>query len=115
MDTGHSNLPVRNMEQALRIAGGSADLVEEMFTQLLKDLPLQLEQMEKQALETDWEALWNTTHHMHGATTLCGVPALDHAVAMLEKEAKSGKPEEALACLDQVGIEIERLLARQES
>ena len=107
-------LPIRDLAKALHITGGADDLAENMFTELLKQLPQQFELMQQQAVENDWEGLWNTAHRMHGAAAVCGVPALGHAVALLESKAKTGQPEEIQVYLAQAGAEIERLLNTQQ-
>lgn len=113
-ETDGAILPARDSAQAVRIAGGAAELAEHMFMQLLEELPRQFELMQRQAMEKDWEGLWNTAHRMHGATAVCGVPALDRAVALLENEIKAKSPERIQARLAQAGAEMERLLRHQE-
>jgi len=105
-----ATLPRRDYKHALSVSGGSEALADKMFSALQKELPKQLTSMQKLAADGDYDALWNIAHRMHGSTAICGVPALNQAVAMLEKTIKSGTNEEKQLCLKQVAHEINRLL-----
>jgi len=103
-------LPIRDHEHALSVAGGSKALADKMFSALQKELPKQLDSMQKQATEGDDDKLWNIAHRMHGSTAICGVPALNQAVATLEQTIKKGTDEEKYYHLKQVANEIDRVL-----
>jgi len=103
-------LPIYDHEHALSVAGGSEALAEKMFSALKVELPKQLNQMQKQAAEDNCDELWNTAHRMHGSTAVCGVPALNQAVAILEQAIKKGTSEEKHYHLERVAAEIQRVL-----
>jgi two-component system sensor histidine kinase BarA len=105
-----STLPIRDHEHALSVAGGSKALADKMFSALQKELPNQLYSMQKQAIEGNYDELWNIAHRMHGSTAICGVPALNQAVETLEKTIKKGTDEEKHYHLKQVANEISRVL-----
>ena len=103
-------LTIRNIEHALSVAGGSKTLADKMFSALQIELPQQLDAMQKQAADNNWDELWNITHRIHGSTAICGVPALNQAVADLEQAIKTGTAEEKHHNLKQVANEIDRVL-----
>ncbi len=108
-----SSLPVRDMEHALNVAGGSKRLADKIFFELQQELPKQLDSMRQQAAENNRDALWNIAHRMHGSTALCGVPALNQAVEKLEHAIKGARAEEIDRELEQVAAEINRLRRSQ--
>ena len=77
----------RDELDALRIAGGRRELVDELFSRFLTELPNHLQTIERHAATRDWPAVAAAAHRLHGATAICGVPALNHAVAALERAA----------------------------
>jgi len=105
-----SALSIRDLEHALSVAGGSRALVDKMFVALQKELPQQLDSMQQQAAESNWGELWHMAHRMHGSTAVCGVPALNQAVAKLEQAISSGTLAEKCYQLEQVAYEIDRVL-----
>ncbi len=107
------SLPLRDIEHALSVAGGSRRLADKLFFALQQELPKQLDSMRRQAAEHGWDELWNLAHRMHGSTALCGVPALNQAVEKLEHAARSKRPEEIDRRLEQVAAEISRLQRSQ--
>jgi two-component system sensor histidine kinase BarA len=100
---------VRDISQALSFAANKADLANELFTRLMEDLPGTYQTLARQMAATQWEDLATSTHRLHGATAICGVPALNRAVSKLETAALSGDSSLICPAFDQVGIEIERL------
>lgn len=73
---------------ALEQAGGSAELANELFTMLLRELP-QFERGIRSAHQrNDLDTLQRTVHKLNGAATYCGVPALKHAADYLETALK---------------------------
>ena len=103
-------LPVYDHEHALSVAGGSNDLADKMLSAVKCELPKQLDYMQKQAAAGNYDELWNIAHRMHGSTAICGVPALNQAVALLEQAIKEGSNEEKHHHLERVTNEIQRVL-----
>ncbi len=105
-----STLSIRDIEHALSVTGGSRALADKIFSALQKELPKQLDSMQKHAAECNWDELWNIAHRMHGSTAVCGVPALNQAVEKLEHTIRTGTSEEKHHSLEQVAYEIDRIL-----
>ncbi len=104
-----SAVAVRDIDQALRVAGGSKKLASDLLAQLLQELPEAYTQLQLCQGSLDWNALWDKAHRLHGSTAVCGVPALDKAVGQLEQCIKNKDADLLAAALARVNEEIERL------
>jgi two-component system sensor histidine kinase BarA len=104
-------LPVRDIDQALRVAGGQRGIADKLFEQFRAELPRALADIQTSHRARDWAALWQHTHRLHGAAAVCGVPALHRALSELQRAVKN----EQLAAIDEglaiLQREAERLLA----
>ncbi len=92
--------PTRDLEEALAAAGGNAQLAEELFAMLRRDLEARLEEIRARAAQGDLSGLRDAAHRLHGATHYCGVPALRQAVHTLEEAATQGPVEDAMQQLE---------------
>ena len=101
--------PVRDKAQALRIAGGSLGIAEKLFADLCQELPDTIESMQASLRLREWSELWQTSHRLHGAAAVCGVPALYHALEELQP-AVALEDESAVAILlEQVTLQAQCL------
>ncbi len=89
-----AGLPMRDIERALRITGGDAPLANQMFEQMVRDLPDQLAQFLHLQQAKNWAELKRHVHRLRGSVTYCAVPALEHNLNALENAAASAKPED---------------------
>ena len=96
-------LPIRDLQQALRITDGQQDVADKLLQELLRQLPGYLQTARTLNQEKNWDKLWQTLHKLHGATTVCGVPALNETV----KNAQKALDRETYAILDGLLDEIE--------
>jgi len=101
--------PPRDEAAALASAGGDAALAEELFEALMAGLPGEIEDLRACLAEADWLGLAEHAHQVRGATSYCGVPALNGAVAALERAARIGDPELIQQGFDKVLAESLRL------
>jgi two-component system sensor histidine kinase BarA len=109
-DIPFNELLVKDTEKLLAITGGDHQLADEMFKQLCLELPQQLIAIKKYIDQSDWENLIEIAHKIHGSTSSCGVPALDHKITEFEKVCKSGDMGRLLGSYIQLEHEVERLL-----
>jgi two-component system sensor histidine kinase BarA len=109
-DIPFNELLVKDTEKLLAITGGDQQLADEMFKQLCLELPQQLIAIKKYIDQSDWENLKEIAHKIHGSTSSCGVPALDHKVTEFEKVCKSRDMDRLLGSYIQLEHEVERLL-----
>ncbi|MCU7853002.1 MAG: response regulator [Candidatus Thiodiazotropha sp. (ex Monitilora ramsayi)] len=103
-------LPSRDLDKALSVTGGDKKLAEEMFRQLISELPSTLESMKRSHNEENWSALREICHKLHGSTTSCGVPALDYSVQQIHAACRNESNELFNRYLKKLSVEIERLL-----
>ncbi|MCP4289082.1 MAG: response regulator [Gammaproteobacteria bacterium] len=111
VDDDNNPLQSRDVEAALKIAGGRSELVEELFRRFISELPMQLESIRQCQINQDWPALANAAHKLHGATAICGVPAMNDLVSLLENAAHSGTEDEISRLLNEMEREAVTLLS----
>ena len=104
-------LPVRDLEQALRITGGSEGIADNLFGRFLESLPRELEQMGDLLRQENWEELWQAAHRLKGAAAVCGVPAFTAALSAFQEQVQAENPEAAVTALSLLQREWERLEA----
>ena len=112
-DLSPATLPVRDIDKLLAITGGDRQLADEMFQQLCLELPQQLISIKNYIDDSDWLNLKEIAHKIHGSTSTCGVPALDHVIKKFEFICKSGDQEQLNDSYIQLEREIERLLKNE--
>lgn len=103
------SIPSRDLDHALRFTAGNAELAETLYIKLSKELPEKYQVMQEQATTQDYDGLTTSAHRLHGATSVCGVPALNKVVASLEAAAKDHDGAEINTLLKRLQHEIERL------
>jgi len=108
-------LPVRDLDDALRAVGGNADLARELFGTFLRGLEPQLQEIRQNHRSAQWETLKENAHRIHGGAAYCGVPALKAALKALEKAAAAGEPVEIAHRMEALELETERLFAVAET
>jgi len=91
-----ANLPSRDETAALEAAGGNADLARELLETLVAGLPQELADLQRCFAANDWPLLAEAAHRMRGATSYCGIPAMDNHLQALERAAMVGDRELAL-------------------
>lgn len=101
----------RDIEAALKIAGGRSKLMETLFNRFIEELPGQLESIRRCAANRDWPGLAKVVHRLHGATAICGVPAMNRLVEALEKAAHNGHENEITGLLNELEREAALLLS----
>lgn len=104
-----TKLPARDETAALAAAGGDSNLAGELVKSLVAGLPSELAGLQSRVTASDWPALADAAHRMRGATSYCGVPALDNRLQALERAAKAGDRERIAQEIAQVEHEVERL------
>jgi two-component system sensor histidine kinase BarA len=105
-----SSLPTRDLDQALRVAGGQRGIADKLFAQFLTELPAALKEIRDSHQRQDWSGLWQHTHRLHGAAAVCGVPALHFALNVLQQAVKAEQPLAIEDALVDVQHETDRLL-----
>jgi HPt (histidine-containing phosphotransfer) domain-containing protein len=107
--TGDGALAVRDEAAALAAAGGDADLARELFTALMDRLQQDMADITGCVAAADWQGLVRSTHRLRGATSYCGVPALDAALGDLECAAKRRDSAEIARRFEAAAAEAQKL------
>ena len=108
--SGVTDLPSRNETAALEATGGDSDLARELLEALVEGLPKDLSELRRCFQASDWPLLTETAHRIRGATSYCGVPALDNYLLQLERTAKTGDQNRVELELAQVEREARQLV-----
>jgi two-component system sensor histidine kinase BarA len=108
VQSGHP--PIRDMEQLLRATGGDQQLAQELFEKFCHELPGELASIKERFDASRLDNLWDIVHRLHGATSMCGVPALDSVVKELETTCKSNDVNEIALLINRLETEIDALL-----
>jgi two-component system sensor histidine kinase BarA len=103
--------PIRDHQQALRIAGGSENIAGRLFRELRAELPTAIEGLQGKLAERDWSELWQLSHRLHGAAAVCGVPALYHALNDLQPAITLEDEATVSRLLERVDREAQRIIA----
>ena len=103
--------PIRDHQQALRIAGGSENIAGRLFRELRAELPTAIEGLQSKLAERDWSELWQLSHRLHGAAAVCGVPALYHALNDLQPAITLEDEATVSLLLERVDREAQRIIA----
>jgi len=106
-----ADLPMRDIERALRITGGDATLANQMFELMVQDLPNQIEKFLRLQQEENWGELKRSVHRLRGSVTYCAVPALEHNLNILETAAASRKPRDIDGQIQALESLVKRLVA----
>jgi two-component system sensor histidine kinase BarA len=102
---------VRDINDALRIAGGRRNLADEMFHRFLSDLREQMAILEGCYQSQDWKVLYEVTHRLHGASAVCGVPAINRNLADLEQALIDKRLETVPELMRGISVDAENLYA----
>jgi HPt (histidine-containing phosphotransfer) domain-containing protein len=104
-------LPARDEAAALTATGGDAELANELFATLSATLSQEVREIKTRFAAEDWPGVRHSAHRLRGATSYCGVPALDSALQELERATKAGDAAEISLRLQAVTSAAERLSA----
>jgi len=104
-------LKSRDIQAALQVAGGRNELVEKLFSRFVAELPQQMASIRRLEEQREWIALSKAVHQLHGATAICGVPAMNHLVEALEEAAHYQRENEINRLLPELESEAKALLA----
>ncbi|MEN8178679.1 MAG: ATP-binding protein [Pseudomonadota bacterium] len=106
----NDKLPIRDKDKLLKATGGDQFVADDMFDTFIRELPDEIQTIKKHFNASNWEYLWETVHRLHGATSICGVPALNAAVVQLEAVCKKRHITQTELMISQLEIEAENLL-----
>jgi len=101
----------RDVDAALKIAGGREELMSNLFNSFMSELPEQMAVIRQLRAEQNWRALTEVVHKLHGATAVCAVPTINQLVGALETATRAEQQDEADRLLGELEKEVSLLLA----
>lgn len=101
---------ILDIQQSITAANGNASLAKELFTLLLSDLDLRLEQIKSSFQTNNMEALKEHIHKLYGATAYCIVPELRNSAAALDERLKEKDHSQLHSQVDEVLQKIQELI-----
>ena len=103
-------LPIRDSNQLLVATGGDRMIANTMFEKFCHELPEELVTIRRHFNNSQLEPLWETVHRLYGASSICGVPALNAAVKELETACRKQQINQIEIMLVKLETEAENLL-----
>lgn len=110
-EPGKNVPPMRDIDQALRISGGSKTVADKLYAALLQELPFTLKKVHESFSDNSFSQMWQEVHKLQGATAVCAVPALHQALSKLQSAIKLEDNEQIGLMLANVQQEANRLVA----
>ncbi len=104
-----ADLPSRDIEAGLKISGGRQELADSIFIQFMQELPRHLDVLRKAHKTFQYAKIKERSHLLHGATAVCGVPAINAMVDKLERIALDKDDEKIKALFIQIEKEVNKL------
>lgn len=101
---------ILDIPQSIIAANGNISLAKELFTMLLDELELRLEQIKNSFQANDMEVLTEHIHKLYGATAYCIVPKLRKRAAALDEALKEKNHSQLPSLVDDVINEIQNLI-----
>jgi two-component system sensor histidine kinase BarA len=110
-----ANLPIRDREQALHIAGGNETFVDDNYRVLLQELPDQYTEIVKLQDLQEWQKMRERVHHLRGSTSYCALPAINSVLKRLESAIANRKSNLITKEMESFTIEFRRLTSDTSS
>lgn len=82
---------VRDLDEALRIAGGSRELVDDLFAQFRAELPARMATISELAAAGDHEQMREVLHQLKGGAAVCAVKPFLAALEEMHRAVRSGQ------------------------
>ncbi len=105
-----ARLPLRDQDQLMKATGGDQLMADSMFEKFSLELPNEVAIIKKHFSDSSLESLWESVHRLHGATSICGVPALNAVVIKLETACRKKQISEIGHMLGELETAAENLL-----
>ena len=102
---------ILDIQQSIIAANGNASLAKELFTMLLDDIDVRMQQIESSFQKNNMEMLQEHIHKLYGATAYCIVPKLRKSAAELDEILKQQNYSQLQPLVDVVLQEIRLLIS----
>ena len=102
---------ILDIQKSITAANGNVSLAKELFSMLLDDLDLRLNQIETSFQSNNLEVLAEHIHKLYGATAYCIVPKLRENAERLEDVLRQKNHSQLNKLVDLVLSEIRQLIS----
>ena len=102
---------ILDIQQSIIAANGNASLAKELFTMLLDDIDVRMQQIESSFQKNNMEMLQEHIHKLYGATAYCIVPKLRESAAELDEILRQKDYSQLQPLVDVVLQEIRQLIS----
>ena len=106
---------ILDKKQALAQAGNNEGLAKDLFTMLLKELPVLHQLIQEACQKQQRQAMWDHAHKLYGSTAYCGVPRLRETARELEDCIKAEDDNCLTPLLEKLDGAIQELMAQGET
>ena len=101
---------ILDIQQSIIAANGNTSLAKELFTMLINDLDVRLQQIETSFQSNNMETLEEHIHKLYGATAYCIVPKLRECTKTLDEVLRHKDYKNISSLVDNVLNEMRRLI-----
>lgn len=101
---------ILDIQQSIIAANGNTSLAKELFTMLIDDLDVRLQQIETSFQSNNMGALEEHIHKLYGATAYCIVPQLRESTKILDEILRNKDYEKIDSLVDNVLNEMRQLI-----
>lgn len=102
---------ILDIQESIIAANGNVALAKELFSMLIDDLKIRLQQIETSLQSNNMDTLKEHIHKLYGATAYCKVPKLRQCTAILDGELKQNNYTQINQLTDNVIKEINNILS----
>jgi HPt (histidine-containing phosphotransfer) domain-containing protein len=106
---------IRDIEQAISIAGGNPELAQKLFKLFCKDLPQQVDAIHRSAIACNWDELYEAAHSLCGAASICAAESIQHITKELENAARAQPHADIEELLKQLDTAVKLVLKTDSS
>lgn len=108
-DTESNSQLVWDQRRASDITGGDREVLSQMLTLFLDQLPRQHRAVNHAIRARDYQSAREKAHRLHGSARFCATPALEMAAANLQQSLESGQIETIHTALGEFNRRVEQL------
>jgi two-component system sensor histidine kinase BarA len=101
---------IRDIEQAISIAGGKPELAQKLFNQFCIDLPKQSKSIQDAANAQNWDELFEIAHSLRGAASICAAISINNIAQEIEVAAKEMAVKKIKNLLKQLDKAVKRTI-----
>jgi two-component system, NarL family, sensor histidine kinase BarA len=108
-----TDLPIIDIEAALKSAGNNKEIAAELLALLCKTLQEDVSAIKQAFSDNQQKELLQRVHKLHGGVSYCGLPRLKKLLMRIESNLKKNEVRDLHLLLDQLANEANQVLELQ--